>query len=164
LSCGGGSPARWAGVARPGRRLGLAALAAASLAVLAGCTSPRNALGTPTSACYKVLPEARAAVHGQGRFSGVRYVTVADFARALDKMKVQLTDVPLTSSHLTTAVCVVAYRGHFSAADVTDGTPAGARSGRFALVVLRASDARVLATVVLAHAPLRLARIDPLQR
>ena len=52
------------------------ALTIASAALLAGCTSPRNSLGTTDSRCFKVLPEARLAVRGRGRFSGVRYVTL----------------------------------------------------------------------------------------
>lgn len=42
--------------------------------MLGGCTAARNGLGTRDSACFRVYPEARAAVHGHGRFAGERYL------------------------------------------------------------------------------------------
>jgi hypothetical protein len=134
----------------------------ASACTLAGCTSPRNTLGTADSRCFKVLPEARSAVHGKGRFSGVRYVTLTAFNHALHHLDPQLVDFPVQVSHRLTAVCIVAYSGHFEAADVLHAWTGGATSGRLALVLMRPSDASVLATVVLPNAPLRFTRVDPL--
>ena len=42
--------------------------------LLGGCTAAHNGLGTHDSACFRVYPEARAAVHGHGRFAGERYL------------------------------------------------------------------------------------------
>ena len=42
--------------------------------LLAGCTASRNGLGTRDSDCFRVYPDAMAAVHGHGRFAGERYL------------------------------------------------------------------------------------------
>ena len=47
------------------------------------------------------------------------------------------------------------------ASAVSDGRPAGTAGGRLALVVVRARDERLLATIVLEKAPLRLTRLYP---
>jgi hypothetical protein len=158
-TCG---PRRAGRRARARRLFGTAALVGSSMLLLSGCTSPRNALGTPIGRCFKVLPAARLAVDGRGRFTGVRYVTVADFAKVLHQRHPLLIDTKLAGSKLATAVCVVAYVGDYSAGQVKDGVPAGA-TGHFALVVVRSNDAKVIATVVLKRAPLRLSKVDSLQ-
>ncbi|MCU1493109.1 MAG: hypothetical protein JWO62_873 [Acidimicrobiaceae bacterium] len=146
-------------IARPALVL---ALAVGSAALVGGCTAPRNALGTPTGRCFKVLPEARRAVHDQGRFAGVRYVTVTALAHALRQLHPQMVDVPLGATRSLTDVCVVAYLGRFESASVARGWPADAKTGRLALVVVEASNAHVLTTVVLSRAPIALTHLDSL--
>lgn len=138
----------------------LAAIVSVSALALGGCTAPRDALGTPTSRCFKVLPEARTAMHGKGRFTGVRYVTMASLARAIERYAPRAVDVPIGAARSAAAVCVVAYSGSFESAKLARGWPSDASSGSLALVVIRANNARVLATVVLARAPIRLTRLD----
>lgn len=152
--------------AKPRRRAtaALAGLVVAAGLLLGACTSPRNALGTPASRCFKVLPAARLAVHGKGHFTGVRYVTTADLVRSLHALHPALLGLPSGVAPLRTEVCLVAYTGHFAASTVVRDWPARTRSGRLALVVVRARDGRVLATIVLAKLPLRFSHLSPLER
>lgn len=126
---------------------------------VAGCTSPRNALGTSTGRCYVALPVARAALRAKGRFTGVRYVTLGAFARALEAMRPPVVDVPRRASRSRAAVCVVAYRGRFAAADVERGWAVDSPTGRYALVAVRVPQERLVATVVLEKAPIRFSRL-----
>jgi len=137
----------------------VAALVVTVAVALGGCTSPRNALGTSTSRCYRALPVARDAVHDEGRFAGVRYLTIAALAHALASTRPSVVDVPVHDERSGAAVCVVAYFGRFSASSVERGWTVDARTGRLALVVVRARDERLVATVVLERAPLRFRRL-----
>ena len=145
------------------RRTGLGGIALVLCAGLlaSGCTSPRNTLGTRESSCFKALPVARAAVHDRGRFAGVRYLTGDVLARALGALHPPERGVPHRTDSRHVGICVVAYAGHFDAAAVRDGRPAGARSGNLALVVVRARDERLLVTIVIEKAPVRLTRLYP---
>jgi hypothetical protein len=140
----------------------LAAAVLVSAVALAGCTSPRDTLGTADSRCYKALPAASQAVHEHGRFAGVRYVSTSDLLRALRRHHaVGELATGLAGGRAGgtlpahTAACVVAYVGNFSAVAVERDLPTRASSGRLALVVVRADDTRVLATIVLRRPPLR---------
>jgi len=111
-------------------------------ALLAGCSSARNALGTINSPCYVALPAAEAAVHGRGHLAGVRLVRVSALPtfgllhRAATRPKARAR-----------RVCLVAFNGRFSATGVQ--RPMGRLRGTVAVVVLRYPDNRVLATVIL---------------
>jgi hypothetical protein len=94
----------------------------------------------------------------------VRELGVGSFARALNALRPQLVDVPFHEARLTTTVCVVAYLGHFDSARVERGWQADARTGKFALVVVRETDDRVLATLVLAKVPLQFSHLYLLDR
>jgi hypothetical protein len=142
----------------------LAVIAGAGGILLGGCTSPRNALGPSESACFRVLAKASAAVHDQGRYSGVRYLSVATLARALEQSRPQLVDVPPAVMNSREAVCVVAYTGKFTSQYVEAGWSVDSPRGRYAVVVVSLRDERVIATIVLQHAPLRFSRLFPVVR
>lgn len=144
---------------RPPAILLAAAIGASTL--LAGCTSPRNALGTPTGRCFEVLPQAKQALRGAGRLTGVRYTTVTDLAAVLDRLRPQIVDIPSAAARSRAAVCVVAYAGRFDAGRTARGWRADKRSGRLALVVLGTVHRRVLAIVLV---PLPLERLALFER
>jgi hypothetical protein len=141
--------------------LGVVALVLCAGLLASGCTSPRNALGTRESSCFKALPVARAAVRDRGRFAGVRYLTGEALVRVLGALHPPERGVPPRANSRHVGICVVAYSGHFDASEVADGRPVDARAGRLALVVVRARDERLLATIVIEKAPLRLTRLYP---
>ncbi len=120
--------------------------------LLGGCTAARNGLGTHDSACFRVYPEARAAVHDKGRFAGERYLP----PRALI---IELHDVVVPDElqdAARVATCLVAFTGSFSVSDVEHGWGPGGSTGRIAIVVVRQRDLELLATVVLGRIPPRL--------
>ena len=141
-------------IGRP--RAALAGVLAAAL-VLGACTSSRNGLGTPDAACYRVLPEAIAAVHGRGTFAGVRYVAPKTLATERHVGAVP----PALVAASRVATCLVAFVGQFEPAAVSLGWSPSGGAGRYAIVVVRQSDSRIVATVVLRHLPLRVARVFP---
>ena len=142
-------------------RAGILGLVLCAGLLAAGCTSPRNALGTRESSCFKALPVASGAVHDLGHFAGVRYLTADVLARALASLRPPEKGVPPRARRRRSGICVVAFSGRFDASTVVDGRPPGIVGGEVALVVVRARDERLLATIVLTKAPLRLTRLYP---
>ncbi len=128
---------------RPRRWTAGALVLAAGIGV-ASCTSARNTLGPPVGACYRALPVAAAAVHHQGRFAGVRLVSRHELAPEQPIGRLLATAGAATPR----SACVVAFRGRFTAADVTDATPGSATTGRWATVVVTMPADQVVATVV----------------
>ncbi len=153
-------------------RLGvrLAALACVS-GLLGGCTPASNAIGPPESSkCLLAIAASRAAVHGRGRYAGVRYVSARSLAadlkastelKALKKGQPPRHRVPPALAAVRSAVCVVAWRGSFDPHAVRAGWPPRHRLGRLAIVVVRQHDVHVVVTLVLDHPPLALARMFP---
>jgi hypothetical protein len=139
------------------RVLSVAVIVMAGL--LAGCTAARNGLGTHDSACFRVYPEALAAVHGHGRFAGERYLPPRALIIGLHGVVVPdaLQDVSRV------ATCLVAFTGRFNVSDVKHGWAPFAAEGPIAIVVVRQRDLVLLATVVLNRIPRRLvfARVFP---
>jgi hypothetical protein len=138
---------------RAPRRL-LAPLAAllALTGLLGGCTASRNALGTHDSACFRVLPEALAAVHDHGHFAGERYLPPK--ALIVELHHVAIPDALTDAAKVAT--CLVAFTGRFTASEVKDGWAPSGGPGRIAIVVVRQSDLVLVATVVLGRIPPRL--------
>ncbi len=129
------------------------------IGLLAGCTAARNVLGTRESACFRVYPEALAAVHAHGRFAGERYLP----PRALI---IELHDVVVPTAlkdASRVATCLVAFTGRFTTTNVERGWSPSGEAGRIAIVVVRQHDLVLLATVVLGRIPPRLvfARVFP---
>jgi hypothetical protein len=133
---------------RASRARSLVAAAVLVVAVplgLAGCSGGRESLGTTNGPCYIALPTASRAVGMSARLDGVRL------------MKVKAITYPrlasaLRADHITEGrVCLVAFRGTFSAATVS--RPAGRPSGHLAVVALRYPDGKLIATVLFLHFP-----------
>jgi len=78
--------------------------------LLGGCTAARNGLGTRDSACFRVYPEAVAAVHGHGRFAGERYLPPRSLI--IDLHDVVVPDTLQDAARVAT--CLVAFEGHFT--------------------------------------------------
>ena len=113
--------------------------------LLGGCTAARNGLGTHDSACFRVYPEAVAAVHRHGHFAGERYL--APRALIIGLHDVVVPDAVQDASRVAT--CLVAFTGRFTVTDVAQGWAPFASAGPIAIVIVRQQDLVLLATVVL---------------
>jgi hypothetical protein len=132
--------------------------------VAGACVSPKDALGTHSSPCFRALAVGLDAVHGKGHFAGVRYLSARSLAADFSREGSTHATPPMTVA-LTSAVCVVAYNGSFEVRSVARGwSPQGLRRGRYALVVVDARRDVVDHTIVLQRPPLQLARVFPLAR
>ena len=133
------------------RRIGPArgVLAAGLLAlVLASGTSPRNALGTNSSPCFRALAIAPTAVHHLGRFAGVRYLSAKYLVKAIANASDDAKSLPAAVKANTEAVCAVEYLGPFVATDLAKRWPPTRHRGRYAVVVLVARTDKLLVTVL----------------
>jgi hypothetical protein len=135
-----------------GRVFASLAIVVASAGAIGGCTASRNELGNHDNACFRVLPEALAAVHHRGDFAGERYL--APRALIVQLHNVVVPDALADASKVAT--CLVAFTGRFSVSDVKRGWSPTGSSGRIAIVVVRQRDLVLLATVVLGRIPPRL--------
>ncbi len=93
------------------------AIVVVSAAAIGGCTASRNGLGNHDNACFRVLPEALAAVHHRGHFAGERYL--APKALIVQLHHVVVPDALADASKVAT--CLVAFTGRFSVSDVNAG-------------------------------------------
>lgn len=135
-------------------RLACVLLAAVLLGCgLAGCTAARNGLGTGVSMCFRVLPEAHAAVGKSAIFAGVRRLPGGDLVKAIEAAKKRPLppDALLHVAHETT--CLVAYRDHFTVAGVARGWAATRGPYRAAVVVMDLSTDKVVVTVLFRTVP-----------
>ncbi len=139
----------------------LAVLVVALAAVFAGgCTTARNSLGPKDSACFRVLPEAEAAVHHKGKFSGVRLTTAQILLTDLRKKPhpiapiVEKALVQEAKDHPKSSLCLAAYKGSFDPSTVELGWSPTGQKGPWALVAIRLPSAVVVATIVLEKTPL----------
>jgi hypothetical protein len=146
---------------RPARRA-LPSLLALSLllAGTAGCTAARNLLGTRISPCFRVLPAAQSAVGERPNggpepiFIGIQWLSANSLVRAVKKVPGASAPppAPLVNEHHR-GVCAVAFRGAVSPSGSIEPWVPAPVAGKFAIAVVRQSDSRVLATVVLARLP-----------
>ena len=124
-------------------------LAAGLLAlVLASCTSPRNALGTNSSPCFRALAVAPTAVHHHGRFAGVRYLSAKYIAKAIENASKGAKSLPPAIKANTETVCAVEYLGPFVATDLLKLWPSTRHRGRYAVVVVVARTDKLLVTIL----------------
>jgi len=123
------------------RRTIVRLLLAAAVASLAACT-PRNSLGTGSTACIKAIPVAAAEVHHKGKPEGVRTVRAASLANRIPEV------APLGRQD----VCLVAFSDDFQPGDVTHAKVQ--RAGRYALVCVDTYQ-RVVVSYVVDRLPLR---------
>jgi hypothetical protein len=120
--------------------------------LLGGCAAPRNALSTHNSACFRVYPEAAAAVRRHGHFAGAQFVAPNELI--IELKHVAVPDALQDASRAAT--CLVAFNGHFSVSGVERGWSPSGRPGRVAIVVILQRNLSVVATVVLGGIPPRL--------
>jgi len=132
------------GAVRAVGALVVAAVLAALL--LSSCTTVRSELGTSNGPCYVALPEASAAVHGQGHLNGVRLVWSDSLRRSSDVYADALVGRVRTRQRF----CVVEYSGHFERSGVLH--PAGRRRGHLAIVIVSYPRPEVVVTI-LVHSP-----------
>jgi hypothetical protein len=97
-----------------------------------------------------------------GRFSGVRFLSVAQLASALRTSKTApVGELPPSLAHRGVEVCVVAYRGAYRSSSVKAAWPPGTPVARLAVVVVRQRDSTVLVTILLERAPIGFSRTFP---
>lgn len=123
------------------RGLATVVLAAVAAGSLAACT-PRNALGTGSTACIKAIPVAADEVHHKGKPEGVREVSAASVVARIPEV------APLGKQ----TVCLVAFSDTFQPGDVTHARVQ--RAGHYALVVVD-SHRKVVVSFVLDRLPVR---------
>jgi hypothetical protein len=123
--------------------------------MLTGCTAARNGLGTRASSCFRVLPEAHAAAGLSSTFDGVLSASPVVLVKAVRHESHGPPPVSpavlVQDSHETT--CLVAFRGTFRLSRVTRGWAPGPGPYRRAVVVVRQSNAALLATVLFHRLP-----------
>lgn len=109
----------------------------------AACAAPRNTLGTSASACFRSLPTAKAAVHQQGKFIGVRRMSAHRLEQVFHR-------TPPPGKEF----CVVGFSGPFRAEQVDH--PAGPNPGRYAVVVVTLRGTTTRQTLLVDRLPTRL--------
>lgn len=118
------------------------AAAIVGLTVLAVPVTACNKMGSVTSSvspCFRVLPQAHAALSGQGTFVDVARVSRSGLPR-LGRLPLRRPSRPTTVPGSTSIpvqreVCLVAYRGTFDASRIT-GLVGTLRTGRYAIVIV----------------------------
>lgn len=113
---------------------------------LSACAGGRISLGTATGECFRALPPAKTAVHGQGKLVGVRRVSASTLRARLPR---ESTLASLPDENL----CVFAFNGNYAAGSVTGANPA--RSGRFAIVAVTTKKPAVVGAAVVDKLPTR---------
>jgi hypothetical protein len=113
-------------------------------AALAGCAAPRQTLGTRSNVCFRSLPTARGAVQQQGRLVGVR----------LASRKHVLDAFPNAALPTGRDFCVVAFSDDFHADKVQH--PAGAPTGKYAVVIVTMRGTTVVQTFLVDRVPLQV--------
>jgi hypothetical protein len=106
------------------------------------CSARGASLGTTSAPCYHALPAAASAVRHRGEFVGVRLVSAT-------KIKDR---VPAAAALGRSRICLVAYKGGYTPAQVSD--PLDDQSGTYAVVGVNQSGSTVLGTLVLTRLPL----------
>ena len=106
------------------------------------CSARGASLGTTSAPCFHALPAAASAVEHRGQFVGVRLVSAS-------KIKAR---VPAAAALGRSRICLVAYKGEYSPAQVS--RPLDDQSGVYAVVGVNQSGTTVLGTLVLPRLPL----------
>lgn len=132
---------------------------ALSGAGLSACTTPKNALGTTSSPCFRALPVAHQAVNGSGTLLGVRYLTAKTIDADLQRTNQREALVAPVLAGVKYPVCTVGYEGHFVASRLPKPWPPGRDRSRYVLVLVDLHHDTLLAVVLLVRLPLRLSKI-----
>jgi hypothetical protein len=125
------------------RRLALASALALSLAA---CEKVTRTVTSQVSPCFKVLPQAHAAVGGQGTFVDVTRI------RGSSAQEFPAHAGTTTTVQPSRDVCVVAYEGTFDAGRI-EHLIGDNRTGRYALVVVSVRTQRVHAVILIDRLP-----------
>ncbi|MDE3202734.1 MAG: hypothetical protein KGQ66_00765 [Acidobacteriota bacterium] len=120
---------------------------AASLLLLGACSNTPGVSNGSVSVCFRAIPVGRSAIHAHhASLIGVHRVPVDAVRRHLP---------PAAQAQLTaendTSVCVMAFRGDFTSADVELAPPG--RSGHYALLLVTSRQLKLIASVVLESLP-----------
>lgn len=120
----------------------LAALVMGALVALGAASACEkvNSVASSVSPCFRVLPQARAAVGGQGTLVDVARVSRSAMPRIggiVRRPRATTTSVAPGSTTIPVQreVCLVAYRGTFDASKITNLVGPN-RTGRYAVVVV----------------------------
>ncbi|MHB1986750.1 MAG: hypothetical protein ACYCSF_02010 [Acidimicrobiales bacterium] len=123
--------------------------------LLASCTSVRNGLGTRDGICFSALPAARQDVGRAVLFAGVRYLSTTYLEASLERPGHGRVSLPPALRALAgKGTCLVAFRGKLPARVAARAWHRGRGPYRFAVVIVRQSDHRVLGVLMLARPPL----------
>jgi 2-methylaconitate cis-trans-isomerase PrpF len=120
-----------------------------SAALVSGCTSARTSQGTTDESCYLALPTAHKAVGGHGAFAGVRKFSMMQ----LHGMAPRLYTSVSQGISKRQAVCIAAYKGHFTSSEVRK--PIGHPTGTLAVAVVTTPGNKLLGTLILTKVPVR---------
>jgi hypothetical protein len=127
----------------------------ASIALLVGlcaCAAGRGVLGTSISPCFIALPAAKRAVEGRGSLAGIRLIDTAGLTAGNDRALRNLLDsLPVRPVH---DVCLIAYIGSFTPAQVELVGRYPQNPARFAIAVVTTPKPRLLGTILVRHVPL----------
>lgn len=124
------------------RRIAVACVVAG--AAFAGCAAPRQTLGTRSSACFRSLPTARAAVRQEGRLVGVRRISRTHLVRAF----------PRAALPAGKEFCVVAFSDDFHSDKVDKA--AGAPTGKDAVVIVNLRGTSLIQTWLVDRVPFHI--------
>lgn len=134
-----------------------AGLCAVSLG-LGGCTVEKNVLGPKESICFSAIPVARTLVGKKAVFAGVRYLGPRSLVGSIERAEHHHLMPPAMLRQMGRhAACLVAYRGRLSPRSLATGWRPGRGPYRFAIVVIRLRDHRLLGVVLLRRPPLGFA-------
>jgi hypothetical protein len=148
-------------VSRGSRRLVSGCIAGLlGLGILAGCQ--KTVIASSVSPCFRILPQAHAAVGGQGTFVDVARLQASALPelarlRPFLRRRSPTTTVPGSTNSSTTLpvqrnVCLVAYKGTFDTTKIPLlRDPAS--TGQYAIVFVGITNQRVRAVVLVAKLP-----------
>jgi hypothetical protein len=123
-------------------RMVVTALAAVvAITLMWSACSGQSFFSGDVSPCFTALPAAKDAVHGKGKFVGVRRLTPAELKETFPILTQRSPDLGKK------AACIVAYEGLFQPSQVVDPRPPN-RPGHFALVVITYPGKQAVATVL----------------
>jgi len=127
--------------------------------VCSSCTSPRNTLGSSVSPCFRALGVAEQAIKHRGHFDGVQEVSRDALRRALSRNRPKAILLPPDVANKMSPLCVVLYKGRFSASRVEYPWPPGVLVGRFAIIAVSLQKDRVQATILVERVPLHFGHL-----
>ena len=129
------------------RVVALGALAALGGLLPGGCATRPGVSNGSVSACYRAIPVGRGALHDPAAsLIGVHRVPVEQVRSHLPA-----AEQDTLAAENDTAVCAMAFHGHFGAGQV-DAAPAG-EAGSYALVLVSSRRLHLVGAVVLDHLP-----------